>query len=84
MNYTVSILRRAQRQLAQLPSGEYERPRNAIQNLAQEPRPRGCLRLTGRDGWRLRVGVYRVVYDIDDAQADIVVLDVGHRRDVYR
>ena len=84
MNYTVSILRRAQRQLAQLPSGDYERVRNAIQNLAELPRPPGCLRLTGRDGWRIRVGVYRVIYDIDDAQPAIVVLDVGHRRDVYR
>ena len=84
MNYTVSILRRAQRRLAQLPSGDYERVRNAIRNLAQDPRPRGCLRVTGREGWRIRVGAYRVIYDIDDKQSTIVVLDVGHRRDVYR
>ena len=56
MTYVVSILRRAQKELQQLPREDYERVRNAIRALAHEPRPAGCLVLTGRAGWRIRVG----------------------------
>ena len=84
MNHIVHILKRAQRELAQLPAGTYERVRNAIRALSQDPRPPGCLKLSGREGWRIRVGNYRVIYDIDDMQQTVTVLHVGHRRDVYR
>lgn len=84
MNYTVLITRRAQKELVRLPVGEYERVRDAIAALARAPRPRGCLKLTAREGWRIRVGKYRVIYEIDDKQHTIVVLHVGLRRDVYR
>lgn len=56
MNYMVVILQRAQKELAQLPRGVYERVRDAIRTLSQQPRPMGCLKLTGREGWRIRVG----------------------------
>ncbi|MBI3329794.1 MAG: type II toxin-antitoxin system RelE/ParE family toxin [Nitrospinae bacterium] len=84
MTYAVFILRRAQQGLAQVPSGAYERVRDAIRALAQDPRPPGSLKLTGRDGWRIRVGDYRVIYEVDDTQHAVTVLHVGHRRDVYR
>ena len=84
MNYTVSILRRAQRELAELPSREYGRVRDAVRGLGQNPRPRGCLKLTGREGWRMRVGLYRVIYEVDDRHRVVTVLHVGHRRDAYR
>jgi len=84
MSYTVLILRRAQKELARLPSGVYERVRDAIRALGQNLRPAGCLKLTGREGWRIRVGNYRVIYEVDDEQQSVTVLDVGHRRDVYR
>ena len=84
MSYGIQILRRAQKELAQLPRQEYERIREAVQNLSQDPRPQGCKKLTGREGWRIRVGDYRVVYEIDDAQNQLTVLHIGHRRDVYR
>ena len=48
-----------------------------------EPRPNGCLRLTGREGWRMRVGRYRVLYDISDGRLTVTVIRLGHRRDVY-
>jgi len=82
--YAVLILRRAQKELARLPGGAYENVRDAIRALGQNPRPPGCLKLTGRDGWRIRVGDYRVIYEIDDEQETVTVLHVGHRRDVYR
>lgn len=84
MTYDLLILRRAQKELAQLPTQSYERVRDTIRSLAENPRPRGCLKLTGREGWRIRVGDYRIVYEIDDEEGTIVVLHVGHRREVYR
>jgi len=83
VNYTVLILRRAQKELAQL-SHPYARVRDAIRALAQDPRPQRSLKLTGREGWRVRVGDYRVVYEIDDQQRTVTILHVGHRREVYR
>ena len=84
MNYTILILRRAQKELAQLAPQTYTRVRDAIRALAQDPRPQQCLKLTGREGWRVRVGDYRVVYEIDDQQHTVTILHVGHRREVYR
>ena len=84
MSYELKILRRAQRSLGRLPQRDYERVRDAIRALADEPRPPGCRKLTGRDSWRIRVGRYRVIYEIDDTVRIVSVLDVGHRRDVYR
>ena len=84
MTYTIAILRRAQRELQRLPHEDYERVRDAIRALAQNPRPTGCLALRGRAGWRIRIGNYRVVYEINDVQHVVTILHVGHRRDVYR
>ncbi len=84
MSYTVFILRRAQKELAQLPAEAYERVRGAIRALGNDPRPTGCLKLSGREGWRIRVGSYRVIYEIDDKQQSVTILHIGHRSDVYR
>lgn len=84
MPYALRILRRAQRELAALPSQVYERVRDAIFALDEEPRPAGCLKLAGRDGWRIRAGDYRVLYEIDDRNQVVTILHIGHRRDVYR
>jgi len=84
VNYSLLILRRAQKELAQLPPEPYARTRDAIRTLGEDPRPPGCLKLTAREGWRLRVGDYRIIYEIDDNQHTVTVLHVGPRRDVYR
>lgn len=55
-----------------------------MRGLANQPRPAGRHKLRGRDGWRIRVGNYRVIYEIDDQQSMVTVLHIGHRRDVYR
>lgn len=52
----------------QVPGKDYQRVKDAINSLAQEPRPRGCSKLVAREGWRIRVGDYRVIYEIDDSQ----------------
>lgn len=84
MNYDIAILRRAQKELAELSTGVYERVRDSIGALAQEPRPPGCVKLTNRQGWRIRVGDYRVIYEIDDHHKTVTILNIGHRRDIYR
>lgn len=84
MASAVLILRRAQKELGQLPGGDYERVRDAVGALAENPRPPGSIKLTGREGWRMRVGNYRVIYEIDDEQSVVTVLHIGHRCDVYR
>ena len=82
--YDLRIRRQAQRELAQLPSGIYEKVRDTVWMLANQPRPAGCRKLKGREGWRIRAGDYRVIYEIDDQQSTVTVLHIGHRRDVYR
>jgi mRNA interferase RelE/StbE len=84
MSYQVLILRRAQKELADLPAGDYTRIRDEIVALGQNPRPLGCRKLVGREGWRIRVGDHRVIYEIADKQQAVTVLHIGHRRDVYR
>ena len=83
MNYSVDILRRAVKELAKLPSTEYRRLCQTIEKLASNPRPPGGKKLTARPGWRLRVGRYRVIYEINDREKKVVVLHVGHRKDIY-
>ncbi len=83
MNYVLLILRRAQKQLANLDKSEFERVRDAIALLSETPRPNGCKKLVGRDGWRIRIGNYRVIYEIDEDGQKVTVLDVGHRRNIY-
>jgi len=84
MRYEVSILRRAQKELASLPMEAYEQVKDVILSLAKEPRPARCKKLTARQGWRIRVSDYRILYEIDDAQHTILILHIGHRRDIYR
>lgn len=83
MSYRVEILRRAARVLSRLPAQDYERVRNSIRALGEAPRPPGCKKLVGREGWRIRVGRYRVIYEIADTVRVVTVLDVGHRKDIY-
>lgn len=84
MNYSVSILRRAQKTLEKIRGNDYEKIKTAIFDLENDPRPPGCKRLTGRDGWRIRIGDYRVIYEIRNAELIVLVVDVGHRREIYR
>jgi mRNA interferase RelE/StbE len=84
MHYEVTILRRAQKSLAKIPGIQFDRIKNAILTLADNPRPSGCKKLAGRDGWRIRVGDYRILYEIQDRELIVLVLDIGHRKEIYR
>jgi mRNA interferase RelE/StbE len=74
----------ARRDLHALPRDMLIRVEASIQALAENPRPPGVQRLRGSQLWRLRVGTYRVIYQVDDAQQVVTIARVRHRRDVYR
>jgi mRNA interferase RelE/StbE len=61
-----------------------DRIENAIDGLAADPRPFGAVKLAGRDDYRIRVGDYRIVYAVDDAELLVLVARIAHRREVYR
>ena len=85
MSYTVELLPSARRELAALPKNVQRRLANRIDGLREDPRPPGAKLLQGEDRlYRLRVGEYRVIYSIEGRRLVILVVRVGHRRDVYR
>jgi mRNA interferase RelE/StbE len=84
VTYAISILRGAQKTLNALIVPEQERIIAAIRKLASNPRPSGVKKLAGREAWRIRVGDYRVIYEINDNELTVLVIDVGHRREIYR
>jgi mRNA interferase RelE/StbE len=85
LTYKVEIARRAAKVLARLPRKEQQRIRVAVDLLAETPRPPGCIALVGEaNAYRVRVGDYRIVYEVYDDRLVVQVVRIGHRRDVYR
>ncbi|WP_420610747.1 type II toxin-antitoxin system RelE family toxin [Candidatus Poriferisodalis sp.] len=83
--YRVEISRRAVKAIAGLECADLLRVRAAIDLLAGEPRPPGCVKLAGEaSAYRVRVGNYRIVYEVIDDRLVIQVVRVGHRRDICR
>jgi mRNA interferase RelE/StbE len=87
--YDVRLARRAERGLRAIRSGDpraYRRIVTSIRALADDPRPVGSKKLTAFDppAWRIRVGDYRIVYEVDDNAVVIVVVNVAPRGEVYR
>ena len=85
MSYEVQILPKAARQIKALSVEVRQDISLTIQSLANEPRPIGVKKLSGeKDIYRVRVGNYRVLYRIVDKVLVVVVVSIGHRREVYR
>lgn len=84
VTYRIEVRPAALRALKQIDQTDRKRIDAAIAMLAIEPRPPAAISLRGRDGWRVRVGNYRVLYTIDDGVLLVVVVTLGHRREVYR
>ena len=83
--FEIRISRRAERQLRKLSSDGRDRVVRAVRALADDPVPRGSRRLTGYDDvFRIRIGPYRVLYSVATSTLTVLVLKIGHRRDVYR
>jgi mRNA interferase RelE/StbE len=84
MSYTVQLEKRAQKQLSQIPQPFLDAIDQKILALENDPRPSGCKKLKGKEGWRIRVGDYRVIYKIDDGILLVLVIEIGNRKNIYR
>lgn len=85
MAYEIEVAPAAARQLRKLDPPSRRRVQAAIELLATEPRPPGATKLVGGAGeWRVRTGDFRVVYEIHDRVLVVLVVAVGHRREIYR
>ena len=82
--YKVQVERKAQKKLAKIPLPYYSSIKTAILDLADEPRPNGHKKLKGRDAYRIRIADYRVIYEIHDDVLLVQVIDLGHRKDIYK
>ena len=84
-DYQVIVKPSANKELQRLPMDMQRRIAVAMRALATNPRPHGVVKMQGDENlWRIRVGDYRVVYEIRDEQVLILVLKIGHRKDIYR
>jgi mRNA interferase RelE/StbE len=83
MSYVIELSRSAEKEIHSLPANVQSRVENAIDMLAENPRPQGHKKLQG-GGYRVRVGDYRIVYDIEDRLKIVAVVKVAHRKDAYR
>jgi mRNA interferase RelE/StbE len=81
--YRIELRPAASRSLRKLDPQIKRRVQGAIALLADDPRPPNSKKLKGRDAWRVRVGDYRVIYTVEDGVLLVVIVSLGHRRDIY-
>ena len=85
MGYSIAFAAAAKRQFDKLPKPAQRQLGGVIAQLAEDPRPSGVAKLSGKEGlYRVRGGDYRAVYRIEDDQLLVLVVKVGHRREIYR
>jgi mRNA interferase RelE/StbE len=84
MRYQVVILKSVRKELDRLPDDVASRILVRLAGLETNPHPADVKKLKGRDAWRIRIGDYRVIYEIHDRVLQVIVITVGHRREIYR
>jgi len=87
MKYKIDISEKLEKQLCKLPAKDYVRILEKIDSLADSPRPEDCKKLQGHRKpqlYRVRSGVYRIIYTIVDDLLLVLIVDIGHRKDIYR
>jgi len=82
--YTIVLSEKVQKMLNNLSDSIAEPIHNAIAALEENPRPRGYVKLKGRDAYRIRTGNYRIIYEIIDNKLLICIVAVGHRKNIYK
>jgi mRNA interferase RelE/StbE len=83
-SYRLEVRASVQKDLRRLPRADLERILSRIADLATDPRPPGCERLSGVPLWRIRQGDYRILYEVLDEVVTVIVVRVAHRREAYR
>jgi len=84
MPYRILLETRARREFLDLPDKSRGVISDAIDDLAENPRPHGSKKIVGREGYRIRKGDYRVLYVIEETEKIVRIFRVGHRREIYR
>ncbi len=84
MSYQVVLTAAAEKAVAKFPKSTRVRIAERLTALGNNPRPPGSIKLTGEEAYRIRVGDYRIIYSIYDDRLLVLVIDIGHRGDVYR
>lgn len=83
MLYSIEVRKNVFKTLGKINEPYYSAIKKAIYNLAENPKPQGYKKLKGRQGFRIRVGDYRIIYEIIDEILVIEIIDLGHRKDIY-
>lgn len=85
VNYKIEISSTAEKSLKKIPKKDLAKIIESIQILSINPFPEGCRKLAGEErAYRIRQGDYRIIYEVEDKKLIILVLKIGHRRDIYR
>ena len=84
MSYRIYIEKSAQKTLSKIPVSDQDKIIETIKNFSANPRPPGVKKLSNRDAWRIRIGNYRIIYEIEDNRLIVIVINIGHRKDIYR
>ncbi len=84
MAYQITIKKSVFKSLEKIQEPYYSNIKTTLFNLADNPRPSGCKKLQGRNGYRIRVGDFRIIYEIFDEVLVVEVIHFGHRKDVYQ
>ncbi len=85
MTYKIEFAKQAAKQFKALPRQEQQRLKTKIDNLQVDPRPPGVVKLSGEKNlYRIRVGNYRIIYSIQDSRLLVLIVKIGHRKDIYR
>jgi mRNA interferase RelE/StbE len=85
MTYQVVVPKTVRKQIDTLPADMFDRAEEVIRDLAEDPRPDGVVKMKGSDQtYRIRIGNYRIVYEIYDKRLVVLILQCKHRREVYR
>lgn len=83
--YEILLERRAEKDLKKLPSELFQRLIAKIQSLSENPKPQGSRKITGsKRDWRIRIGDYRAIYEIDEKEKLVKIMRIRHRREAYR
>jgi mRNA interferase RelE/StbE len=83
-SYELVFKRSVAKDLRAFPKVDVKRILQRVRSLADDPRPPGCEKLSGQERYRIRQGIYRIVYSVEDDVLVVLVVKIGHRRDVYR
>ncbi len=83
-SYELVFRKSVTKDLRLLPNKDVKRILDRIRALAADPRPAGCEKLSGQERFRIRQGNYRIIYELEDFRLIVLVVKIGHRREIYR